>query len=494
MSKGKRVENKTLALSMLQGHARNYNRHSETQIADLRASLQQFGQVRSVVVQANGGSRYTILAGHGIVAAAKQEGYKELRADVVPASWSKTKALAYLAADNELARRGDPDQDQLAAIVKEVLDAEGEALARLAAGEQSALDALLVRANPKEETADVGELVDKAGELQKKWQVARGDVWEIGKHRLMCGDSTSAEHVGRLMGREKFRLAFTSPPYSNQRDYEIGNFDWLALLVGVTGTLFDFASNPSDVVINLGLEHSDGKVHQYWQPWLEHCENIGHPLFGWYVWDQGEGYPGDYHGRLARAFEFVFHFSIGHAHANKWIETLYTPADAIREREHHRTGARTGSRQKDGSIAKFSANKVGQSHKIPDSVIRVDREKARGIHTQVHPATFSIAFADFVLRSWGDIGSIVYEPFMGAGTTLVACEQTGRIGRGMEISEKYCAVTLERLSLLGLTPKRIEQVAHGKTQGKNAAKLSQNREKRGRTRQKSEQPRQSATV
>ena len=94
------------------------------------------------------------------------------------------------------------------------MEAEGEALARLAAGEQAALDAILNAGSATEETVDAGELVDKAAELQKKWNVARGDVWEIGRHRLMCGDSTSAEDVQTLMQGERAAITFTSPPYN----------------------------------------------------------------------------------------------------------------------------------------------------------------------------------------------------------------------------------------------------------------------------------------
>lgn len=152
------VKNQVVALSMLKPHDRNYQRHPDSQIADLQESLRQFSQVRSIVVQANGGKHFTILAGHGLVQAAQREGFKELRADIVPASWSKTKALAYLSSDNELARHGDPDQEQLAQIIKDVLEAEGEVLARLAAGEQSALDTMLAQGTvPNIEFKEYGE-------------------------------------------------------------------------------------------------------------------------------------------------------------------------------------------------------------------------------------------------------------------------------------------------------------------------------------------------
>lgn len=159
------IENRAVDLALCDAHERNYNRHSDAQIADLRESLRHFGQVRSIVAQQNG-KRFLLVAGHGLAQAARLEGFTELRADIIPASWSKTRVLAYLAADNEIARQGSADEAQLAAIVREVMDAEGEALARLAAGEQSALERLLAG------TPDFQPVgIDEQGRLDEKKKV-----------------------------------------------------------------------------------------------------------------------------------------------------------------------------------------------------------------------------------------------------------------------------------------------------------------------------------
>lgn len=105
--------------------------------------LRAFGQVRSIVVQADGADGFLIVAGHGLVAAAQAEGWAELRADVVPADWPAAKVLAYLAADNELARRGDPDEGQLAALVAQVAAEADANLASLAAGSEARLAEML---------------------------------------------------------------------------------------------------------------------------------------------------------------------------------------------------------------------------------------------------------------------------------------------------------------------------------------------------------------
>jgi hypothetical protein len=108
------VHNQVVRLADLRPHSRNYNVHSAAQIARIAKSLSRFGQVRSVVTWHS-----TILAGHGVVEAAKSLGWTELRADVVD-DLSEDEALAYVVADNELARQSDPDQAQLAAILEEL--------------------------------------------------------------------------------------------------------------------------------------------------------------------------------------------------------------------------------------------------------------------------------------------------------------------------------------------------------------------------------------
>src|SRR5512147_358175 len=106
------VVNRLIPVADCVPHPRNYNQHDDDQIADLRASLRIFGQVRSIVVQAMPArhgqpSGYMVVAGHGIWTAAKLEGFTQIKADIIPAEWSETRVLAYLAADNELARRGN---------------------------------------------------------------------------------------------------------------------------------------------------------------------------------------------------------------------------------------------------------------------------------------------------------------------------------------------------------------------------------------------------
>jgi DNA modification methylase len=103
-------------------------------------------------------------------------------------------------------------------------------------------------------------------------------------------------------------LVFTSPPYGNQRDYTTGGAeDWDGLMRGVFARLP--LSEDAQVLVNLGRIHRDNEWQIYWHAWLDWMREQGWRRFGFYVWDQGPGLPGDWNGRLAPAFEFVFHFN-----------------------------------------------------------------------------------------------------------------------------------------------------------------------------------------
>lgn len=258
----------------------------------------------------------------------------------------------------------------------------------------------------------------------------RGDVWLLGDHRLMCGDSTSSADVATLMNGEKAKLCFTSPPYAQQRDYtEAARVtDWDALMNGVFGNLT--MADDGQVLVNLGLVHRNNEWQPYWEKWIEWMRGQGWRRFAWYVWDKTYGKVGDGAGRFASAFEFVFHFNKMSVNPVMWVET----------KEESRVPRHVGSteRQRDGTLKPLSSS-VGRFSKIPDSVIRCS--PATGAAGIDHPAQFSVAFAQHFIRSWP---GLVYEPFSGAGTTIVAAEILGERCFAMDIEPHYVDVALGR--------------------------------------------------
>ncbi len=191
----------------------------------------------------------------------------------------------------------------------------------------------------------------------------------------------------------------------------------------------------AQVLVNLGLIHRDNEWQPYWQAWLDWMREQGWRRFGLYVWDQGPGLPGDWNGRLAPAFEFVFHFNRTARKPNKIVPCKWAG---------HINDAHGGIRNKDGHVGEWThAGQGVQDTRIPDSVIRVMRHKARGIETE-HPAVFPVALPEFVMRSYSDERAMVYEPFAGSGTSVIAAERAGRQIRAIELAPQYVDVALRR--------------------------------------------------
>lgn len=259
------------------------------------------------------------------------------------------------------------------------------------------------------------------------------------RHRVICDDATDPSVIARLMQGELATLLITSPPYGNQRDYTSGGIsDWDGLMQGV------FANIPMEqdaqVLVNLGLIHRDNEVIPYWDGWISWMRTQGWRRFAWYVWDQGPGMPGDWAGRLAPSFEFVFHFNQQSRKPNKIVPCKW----AGQETHLRADGSSTAMRAKDGSVNSWTAaGQPTQDTKIPDSVIRIMRHKARGIEIQ-HPAVFPVALPEFLIESYSDAKDIVFDPFGGSGSTMVAAERSGRRSLSVEIAPVYCDVIIKR--------------------------------------------------
>jgi DNA modification methylase len=257
-----------------------------------------------------------------------------------------------------------------------------------------------------------------------------------GGHRLLCGDSTRADAVTRLMDGNEADICFTSPPYAQQRNYQTGPQDWDALMSGVFAILP--VKHDGQVLVNLGLVHHESEWQPYWVAWIEWMRAAGWRRFGWYVWDQGPGMPGDWNGRLAPSHEFIFHFNRVAERARKTKDKL---SENIEIAVSH-----GGMRRKDGSITGRSNPAASlQPTKIPDSVIRVMRHKARSIET-AHPALFPVELVTEIVTAFSDPGDLAYEPFCGSGTQLISAEANGRRCFALEIAPVYCDLAVKRWS------------------------------------------------
>jgi DNA modification methylase len=414
------VQIERIEISKLTGDPANARKHNERNIQTIVESLNRFGQQKPVVVD----SSHCVRAGNGTLEAARSLGWTHL--DCVVTDLKGTDAIAYAIADNRTAELAEWDTDVLTATLEglqleSMLEFTGfsdDELAELMQGIELPDDAPITEDEVPEPPVDP---ITKPG-----------DLWILGRHRVLCGDSTKAEDVARLMDGAKADLCFTSPPYGQQRDYTKEGkekcSDWDALMQGVFANLP--MADDGQVLVNLGLIHRENEWIPYWDDWVQWMRKSGWRRFALYVWDQTYGLPGDWSGRFAPSFELVFHFNKKSVKPQHWVP---------KNEENIRLALGTPLRGKDGTTQKATSPESGlNTHKIPDNVIRVCRQQG-GI--EGHPAPFSVGLASYVMNSWQ---GIAYEPFCGSGTTIIAAEQLNRTCYGMEISPQYCDVIVKR--------------------------------------------------
>lgn len=403
-------------LADLRQDSMNARRHNPRNVSLIVDALHEVGAARSGVIDEDG----RILAGNATFEALAEAGIERVRVVetdgqewvVVRRSGLSEEAKRRLALyDNRTAELADWDPEVLAG-----LDTDG-LLDGLWGAEE--LAELLADFAP-EPPPDPGAQMDRAAELQEKWRVERGQVWEVpskatvGKcHRVMCGDSTSEEDVGRLMGECVPNLTVTDPPYGVEydaawrRDVAVGE--------------------EKEKAINIGRVTNDEQA-DWGAAWLL----VPGPVL--YVWHSAL-FAGLVERSLAASGFHVrsqiiwrkSHFAMSRGHYHWQHEPCFYTV---------RKGA--------------TANWIGDRKQttvwdILPMHAYVSEEEHTGHGTQ-KPVE---CMARPIRNHEGD----VYDPFLGSGTTLVAAEQVGRLGYGMEISPPYVAVTLERLTGLGLEPR-----------------------------------------
>ncbi len=423
--------------------ARNPRTHAEAQIAKIAASILEYGWTNPILVDGANG----IIAGHGRLAAARQLGLTDVPV-IELAHLTPNQKRAYVIADNRLALDAGWNDELLALELAELSEA-GYSLA-LTGFDEAEIEQLLSgegvnENNDAQAQSDGSTEADDEVPAVPVVPVSRaGDLWCLGEHRLICGDAADARIVSTLMADEQAMLCFTSPPYANQRDYtQTTALDWEAMMTGVFAQLP--MAQDGQVLVNLGLVHRDSEVVSYWDGWIRWMQSHGWRRFAWYVWDQGPGLPGDWNGRLAPAFEFIFHFNRHGSEVrrpNKIVPCIYAGRDTHLRGDGTSAG---GMRNKDGSKTAWNhAGQLTQETKIPDAVLRLMRHKGTIGEGIDHPAVSPIALPEFLMQAYTTEGEIVVEPFCGSGTTLLAGQRCQRRVRAIEIAPEYVDVVVKR--------------------------------------------------
>ena len=409
------IQHATLPLDALQPHPRNYRRHPDMQLDRLAASLARFGQVRSIVVQAGAPGRYLVVAGHGVVEAARRLGsVRELRADVIPADWTPEQVEGYLVADNQHAAGADDDLARLAELLQAQADA-GYDLATLGSDDDE-LAALLDSLEGDEVDTDRRDVDDPDGggddfdtTPDESWptRTQPGDLWQLGDHRLLCGDSTRREDVARLMDGETAVLMVTDPPYGVQLDQ--GWRDRIGLN-------------------RLGRAQADHLSGDDRMDWAETYELSGARLA--FVWHAGI-FSGEVAESLRRAGYEVKQQIV-------WVKNMAPLSRAYYHWKHEpcwfavRKGMTVPWYVGRDQVTTWEA--ASPKHIMSGS----DEGKFD------HPTQKPLALYVIPLQNHTKLGETIYDPFVGSGTALVAAERLSRRCYAIEIDPRYCDVILRR--------------------------------------------------
>lgn len=424
-------------------YAKNSRTHSAGQIAMLSGLLAEYGWTNPILIADD-----VVLAGHARLMCALQMAEAGLSIPNNADPWkaptidlsllNKNQRAAYVIADNQSAILAGWDQELLAEELG-WLNEEGFDLS-LTAFSESELAGLLAGTGPGE-----GADQDEVPETPVHPVTEVGDIWLLDGHRLACGDSTNSVHVEALMAGASADLCFTSPPYVDQREYTAAVSDWDGLMNGVFSVLP--MTPEAQVLVNLGIFHRDGEWQPYWYGWVEWMRSIDWRRFGWYVWDKGWGAPGNHHGHLAPSHEFIFHFNRVNGQARK------TKAKDAKNVTSGILGKQT-TRRRDGSTKRIgNQTSTAQPNKVPDSVIRINRQVGSVADGLDHPAVFPVALVDEMITAFSDIGQRLYEPFSGSGTTIISAQKNGRICFAMELAPQYVDVAVKRFRLVyGIEP------------------------------------------
>lgn len=282
-------------------------------------------------------------------------------------------------------------------------------------------------------------------------EIEAGSIWQLGQHFMMCGDSTDAAEVSRLVataGVGKIELMFTSPPYSTLRTYDGADcsIDKLAKIFGA------WREHTNFFAVNLGLRFKDGAVIQYWDEWIAGAQSEGLKMLAWNVWDKMTGGGiGSATNMFLLTHEWIFVFG---QKRKRLIRTIPNNVKQYESRhgKNWQEGKTRKAREQDGSFS-LAPSPCHTHHQI-HSVVQKTPEQ--GDIRGKHPATMPVGLPVQYIEAFAEKDQIVADCFMGSGTTLIACEQLGRTCLGMEISPKYFEVILDRWEkFTGKTAKRI---------------------------------------
>jgi DNA modification methylase len=368
-------------------YAKNSRTHSEDQIAQLAASIKEWGFTSAILVDEEAG----IIAGHGRVMAARKLGMAQVPV-MVAKGWSEAQKRAYVIADNKLALNAGWDNELLALELAE-LDGLGFDV-ELTGFSDEEIKALM----PVEVTEGLTD-PDDAPAVQENPVTVPGDVWVMGKHRLLCGDSTSVDDLAKLTQGSLVDMWLTDPPYNVA--YEGGTKEKLTIKNDSMG---------------------DDQFRQFLRDAYTAADTVMKPGAVFYIWHaDSEGY--NFRGAAKDAGWTVRQCLI-------WKKSSMVLGRQDYQWKHE--PCLYG--WKDGAGHLWAADRK------QTTILEFDKPARNGEHPTMKP----VALFEYQLLNNTKGGDIVLDSFGGSGTTLIAAEKNGRTAMIIELDPRYCDVIVKR--------------------------------------------------
>lgn len=400
---------KYIAIHDLKPWARNARTHSKKQLRQIADSIEAFGFTNPVLID----ERRTILAGHGRVEGAKLLGMNEvpcLRLDHM----SEDEKRAYVLADNKLALNAGWDEDLLAAELGVLMSVDLEFDVSVTGFSIPEIDSLLETVAPEE----AGDPEDDVVPDLSPARVQPGDIWQLGRHRLACGNALDADVVDALMDGAEARMVFSDPPYNVPIDGHVGNSGKIqhrefAMASGEMSRS-EFTAFLETAFRNLADHSVDGSIHYLCMDWrhmsemLQAGQGAYDEMKNLIVWAKDNGGMGTFY-RSRHELIFVF---------------------------------------KKGRVPHINNFELGQHGRYRTNVWEYrgvnSRHGNRMDELALHPTVKPVQMIADAIRDVSARGDIVLDIFGGSGSTLIAAEKTGRRGYLCELDPIYCDRILAR--------------------------------------------------
>ena len=397
------TEMQLISTEKLIPYVNNARTHSAEQINKLRSSLREFGFINPVIIDRG----FNVIAGHGRIEAAKAEGISEVPC-VFADHLTEAQKKAYILADNRMAMDAGWDEELLRVEI-EALQAESFDVGLTGFDESEIADLFETDSEVKDDGFDVD------AELEKPPVTKSGDLWLLGSHRLICGDSTREEAYTFLMDGKKANLVVTDPPY------------------------------------NVNYEGSAGKIKN---------DNMENGKFYQFLLD---AFTNMEKSMADDASIYVFHADTEGLNFRKAFADagFYLSGTCIWKKQSLVLGRSPYQWQHEPVL--FGWKKKGRHQwytgRKESTIWEFDKPKKNGDHPTMKP----VPLIAYPIKNSSMSNCIVLDPFGGSGSTLIACEQTDRVCHTIELDEKFCDVIVKRFIEQAGTTENVYVVRDGQT-------------------------------